>query len=373
MRVLSCNSPYGQGGIGQHFAQLVEESRDANVLHRYFCKEIRSGDEKYGRTIRPPWWEQVLLQYTPLRWSPSWTSYVMNEFFDHRVAGALEGPLTRFLGFSGKSLRSFSRARALGARQLELAVPNSHVENVYRLHQRAAAETGIDDTWLNRAQVRKTLREYETADTIYVHSEYTRTSFLEYGVPEEKLERTILHVDPRFQPPTERPDDDAFRIVYVGRLSAMKGTPLLLKAFQALDISEKMLTLVGSWGTRRMRKFMQPWLEKDSIHLAPGDPLPALHDADVFVHPTYQDGLGYAPMEALACGTPVIVTEDTGMKEYVREGTSGFVVPTGSIEALIERLRYVADHPMSAPSSFLTETSAARDADPRTTSLDREH
>lgn len=372
MRILSCNSPYGQGGIGQHFAQLVEESRDANVLRRYFCKEIRPGDEKYGRALRPPWWEQALLRYTPLRWSPSWTSYVMNELFDLRVAGALDGPLVRFLGFAGKSLRSFSQARALGASRLELAVPNSHVENVYRLHWRAAAETGIADTWLNRAQVRKTTREYEAADTIYVHSEYTRASFVEHGVPEDKLERTILHVDPRFEPPTERPEDDVFRIVYVGRLDATKGIPLLLNAFRKLPVEKKKLTLVGGWSTRRMRRFMQPWLENDNIQLAPGDPLPALHEADVFVHPTYEDGFGYAPMEALACGVPVIVTEDTGMKEYIREGTSGFVVPTGSVEALVDRLQYVADHPMTAPSSFLTDTSAARDADPRATSLDRE-
>jgi hypothetical protein len=52
----------------------------------------------------------------------------------------------------------------------------------------------------------------------------------------------------------------------------------------------------------------------------------------------FEDGFAYAPMEALACKVPVIVTQDTGMKEYVQEGINGYVVPTGDWEAILERL-----------------------------------
>ncbi len=83
------------------------------------------------------------------------------------------------------------------------------------------------------------------------------------------------------------------------------------------------------------------------IHVAPGGPLPALQHADVFVHPTYEDGPGYALMEALACGVPVVVTEDTGMKEYVQEEINGHVVPTGSWKALLERMEHLRRHPLA--------------------------
>jgi glycosyltransferase involved in cell wall biosynthesis len=82
--------------------------------------------------------------------------------------------------------------------------------------------------------------------------------------------------------------------------------------------------------------------------MAPGDPLPALRRADVYVHPTYEDGFAYSPMEALACGVPVIVTEDTGMKEHVVEGVNGYIVPTGNWEALLERMEHVLNHPLAA-------------------------
>jgi len=352
MRIIACNSSYGQGGVGQHFAQLVEESRARGQLARYYAPGLKSGDEK-GCEIGIRRWQDWLVQYTPARFSPSWRSYLYNEFFDRRVANTLDRAAERFMGFVGKSLRSFRRAAELGTGHLELVAANSHVRNLKRLHNWAREQHGIGDSWLNATQMRKTRREYEAADTIYVHSEYTRQSFLDADVPAEKLERTYLQVAPHFHPPDRRPDDGPFRIAYVGRVEATKGIPLLLEAFEALPVPEKQLTLVGGWSTRRMRKYMKDWIADDRIRMAPGDPLPTLHEADVFVHPTYEDGFGYAPMEALACGVPVIATEDTGMKEYIREGENGFVVPTGRIDPIVDRLLHFRTHPAASTSSLL--------------------
>jgi hypothetical protein len=43
MRVIACNSSYGKGGIGQHFAQLVEESRARGRLGRYYAPGLKTG------------------------------------------------------------------------------------------------------------------------------------------------------------------------------------------------------------------------------------------------------------------------------------------------------------------------------------------
>lgn len=352
MRVITCDSDYGQGGIGQHFAQLVEASRERGRLARYYTPAPKAGDEK-GRRIEKKRWHDWVVQYTPVRFSPGWRSFLYNEFFDRQVARALEVPAERFMGFVGKALRSFQRARDLGVEHLELVAANSHVDNLRERHAWAREQHGIGDSWLNAAQARKTRGEYETADTIYVHSDYTRQSFLDAGVPADKLERTYLQVHPRFQPPRHRPDDETFRVAYVGRVEATKGIPLLLEAFAELPTDDKKLTLVGGWSTRRMRKYVESWLPDDRIRVAPGDPLPTLHEADVFVHPTYEDGFGYAPMEALACGVPVVVTEDTGMKEYVRDGENGYVVPTGRVLPIVDRLERLRQHPRATTSSLL--------------------
>ena len=345
-----CGAPHGAGGISQHFGQLVSEARDAGTLARYYATQPQPGDAA-GRRVSISGWRWVW-RYTPVRWSPGWTNHLRGELFDRKVAarlrrGADAGTAgdARLVAFAGQALRSFREAR--GTHRLELVVPNSHVDNLKRLHEQAYRRTGIRDTWLNEAQRRKTLEEYDRADVIHVHSEYVRKTFLREGVPAAKLRRTRLRPAERFRPPAERPDDDVFRVVYVGRVDATKGLPLLMEAFSEIDDPAE-LTIVGGWSTRAMRRYMQRRLERDArIRMAPGDPLPHLHRADVFVHPTFQDGFGYAPAEALACGVPVIVTEDTGMKEHVREGENGFVVPTGRLGALIERLEHLRAHPMT--------------------------
>jgi glycosyltransferase involved in cell wall biosynthesis len=273
---------------------------------------------------------------------------------DRQVAGRLSPPLGSLMGFAGKSLRTFRKAAGLGADCLELVAPNSHVQNVSRLHARAAADSGLADSWLNRAQIRKTLREYALADRIYVHSEYVRQSFLDAGIPAEKLVRTVLHPDPRFVPPQRRPDDDTLRIVYVGRVEMTKGIALLLDVFDRLSVSNAELRIVGGWSTRRVRRRLQSRIAQDlRITVQPGDPLPVLQKADVFVHPSYEDGFGYAPMEALACGVPVVVTEDTGMKEYVSEGVNGWVLPTGDTAAIVDALLHLYRSPLAATTSLL--------------------
>ncbi len=88
-----------------------------------------------------------------------------------------------------------------------------------------------------------------------------------------------------------------------------------------------------------MRRFIERACACDPrISAGHGDPLPHLRDARLCAHPSYNDGFGYAPVEAIACGVPAIVSEDTGMKELIDPGRNGMVVPTGDLSALTEAI-----------------------------------
>lgn len=334
--IVSCNAPYGQGGLGQHLAQIVKSTIDEGYQCQYFCSQPTNTLHKGYRVdlVLPQ-----LLRYTPLRYSPGWINFSSVNSFDRAVARKLPAA-DIFEGFVGQSLSTFKRARQLGYGNLHLQAANSHVDNVTFQHQKALQRFGLEESWLNDAQRRKTLEEYTMADVIFIASEYSRQTMVAAGIPEQKLRRIELKVNPRYQPAVTPKKDDKFRIVYVGSLTVMKGIPVLLEAFSRLPDKNLELTLVGGYATRGMRRYLQHWLAKDlRITLAPGDPLPHLQHANLYVHPTYEDGFAYAPMEALACGLPVVVTEDTGMKEYIQEGVNGYIIPTGSVEALVERIK----------------------------------
>jgi glycosyltransferase involved in cell wall biosynthesis len=341
MKTICCAAGYGEGGLGRHLAELVESARAEGELERYFSHAPRQNDDK-GRMIDRGNLE-IFFRYTPLRFSPAWKTHLTGDRFDRKVAAQLHEPPQTLVCFAGQALHAFRRAAALGCRRLELIAANSHVNTVRRQHDQSSAQWNIEPSWLNEAQLRKMLAEYQMADLIHVASAYAYDSFIREGLPPAKLALTALRPHPRYVPAGQDPRtgvDRGFTVVYVGSITVAKGIPVLLEAFRQLEDPAAQLLLVGGTATRPMRKYMEQQMARDPrVRLATGDPLPHLRRASIYVHPSYDDGFGYAPMEALACGLPAIVTDHTGMKEHIREGINGQVVPTGDVPALVAALR----------------------------------
>ena len=177
------------------------------------------------------------------------------------------------------------------------------------------------------------------AQRIYVASRYTWESFVAEGCPEDRLSLFPFVPDPRFRPGETPPSQETFNIVFTGRLTVDKGVPLLVDAVRRLAHEDLRLELVGGWSSRGMRRFLQEALARDPrISVGPGDPLPHLRGARLYVHPSYEDGFAYAPAEAMACAVPVLVSEDTGMKDLIDPGANGLILGTGDADALAEAL-----------------------------------
>jgi glycosyltransferase involved in cell wall biosynthesis len=349
---ISCGVRYGEGGLGGHLAELIEEHRRAGTLLRYFCTGIKPGDENVGVAARS-WLAPLVCRYTPARFHRGLAQFVTFDWFDRVVAAWYQDTPGVHVGFSGLSYHTFRRARQRGTDRLELVSPTAHLSAVRRLHQRANRAYPLEHDWLHPALLAKGLREYELADRVHVGSEYVRQSFLEAGFREGQMVRVRLSATPRFCSPGTRQSDGVFRLVYVGALSVTKGVPLLLDAFARANLGAATLTLVGQTGSRGMRRFVEGRLATDPrILVRPGDPLPHLRAADIYVHPSYQDGFGYAVAEALGVSVPVIVTEDTGAKELVRPSVNGWVVPTGDLDALVAALENAHRHPLCMPTNL---------------------
>ena len=71
--------------------------------------------------------------------------------------------------------------------------------------------------------------------------------------------------------------------------------------------------------------------------MAPQDPVPVYHRAELLVLPSLHDGFGFVVAEAMACGLPVIVTTSTGAAEWVTPDC-GWIVPPADSDSLIAAL-----------------------------------
>jgi glycosyltransferase involved in cell wall biosynthesis len=272
------------------------------------------------------------------RRSPAWSTWAANVAFDLDATRRLPAA-EHLVAFNGSALLQLRAARGAQMRSVSLMSANSHLRRVVRMHARAHRQYPLERSWAARL-VGRNLAEYALAERIYVSSRHAWESFVEEGVSEGALALFPLTPDPRFVPDAgARGSSSSFDVVYVGGLSVVKGVPLLIDAVRRLACPDLRLVLVGGWGTRGVRRFVQRACAGDPrIVVHPGDPLPHLQRAALCVHPSYEDGFGYAPVEALACGVPALVSESTGMKELIDPGRNGLVLPTGDLEALTQAL-----------------------------------
>jgi len=141
----------------------------------------------------------------------------------------------------------------------------------------------------------------------------------------------------RFHVPLERRSSAKFHVVMVGSLDVRKGVLHLLRAARRVR-SPLRLTLVGGTGNRQMKLALRRESKGIDVVLAPGNPVPAYHSADVSILPSLEDGFGFVVAEAMACGLPTIVTDQSGAAEWVREANAGWVIPAGQDVAIADAL-----------------------------------
>ncbi|MDJ0648921.1 MAG: glycosyltransferase family 4 protein [Xenococcaceae cyanobacterium MO_188.B19] len=131
------------------------------------------------------------------------------------------------------------------------------------------------------------------------------------------------------------------RLLYVGRLAATKGLPILLESIAKLRIShpDLILTVVGDGSDRKFLETMTKELDIEQNVKFVGYQSQTMvrqymQQTDLFVLPSFAEGIPVVLMEALAAGVPVVTTQIAGISELVENGISGYLVPPGDMNSL---------------------------------------
>lgn len=193
-------------------------------------------------------------------------------------------------------------------------------------------------------------------------SEYSRQEIIKhYRIPEHRLAVTYNAVSGEFRPVTDPQRIQQVKrkygigsnyILFVGRLEPRKNIPNLIRAYhllkERLDSPPK-LVIAG------MKDFMFEHLFETTARLklvndvvftgrVDQEDLPVIYSAaDLFVYPAYAEGFGIPPLEAMACGVPVITSNTTSLPEVV--GNAAMMVPPEDITALSQAMAQVLKNP----------------------------
>jgi len=178
-----------------------------------------------------------------------------------------------------------------------------------------------------------------------VPSQYGKRTFTEEGVPAEKIVAIPYGVDLSHFSQQGSPKSGEFQVVFAGQISLRKGIPYLLEAFAKFKHPKKRLLLVGEvWAD------MKPLLSRfdlnnvELVGRVDRSQIQKIYSqSHAMVLPSIDDGFGKVLTEAMACGCPVIASENTGAYGYLNDGVDGFVVPIRDSGAITEKLQFFAD------------------------------
>ena len=181
-------------------------------------------------------------------------------------------------------------------------------------------------------------------------SESTRDDLVARGVPGERVRVIHPGIDAESYAPVaglDRTEPPTF--LYVGRLKRYKGVEVAIRALAearrerpdlTLDIAgtgddgDRLRQIAGALGLGSAVRFLGFVTEERKREL--------FRTAWANLFPSPKEGWGLTVMEAAACGTPSVASDSPGLRDSVRPGETGFLVPHGDAPALAGRMLELA-------------------------------
>lgn len=338
---------------GQALTHTGEQIYERDRLETVYCRGIKSPVLSSDHVNTPiPLGRTIPRAFTGIHRyiADSFNHRIYSEaLFDRFTARRLQNDPAEFHFHYGPGLhRSLAEGRDSGATTI-VRGSTELVEQTITRHEEEIEKFGLDisipDSQRQRAKLRR--QTLEGADRIVAISTFVKESFVEVGIPPERIGVAPLGIDADAYPEGGSEKDDTFRVTYVGSIRLLKGIQYLMQAWHRNNWDEDADASLQICGL--IHSEMEPLIERyatENVSL-PGyvKPRPYYRRASVFVFPSLTDGFGKSALEAMSSAVPVIITENSGIADVVTDGENGFVVPACDPEAIADRLQYLRDNP----------------------------
>lgn len=185
-----------------------------------------------------------------------------------------------------------------------------------------------------------------------------------YGIPTERIGAVTQGIPEMFvnTPPQPMTDERRRRLLYAGQFAFFKAPMILAQAVSTILVARADLTM--TWVCSQAHHsdvlaLLAPEVRSRVTLLGwrPLEELMKVYDEHgVFLFPSFFEGFGKTPLEAMSRGMCVIASETGGMRDFIEDGCTGRLVPVGRADLLVQAALSV----INDPEAFLRISSAAR-------------
>jgi len=310
-----------------------------NRVYSRFHEELNPGMIK---TIFYPEIIRRFMEMFPFR-SKGITTKIYNYLFDWASCKYLEES-DIFLVAITYGFFSGLKAKEMGAKVV-LDMIGAHPNYYIKTLKEEAEKYNIISKVKDENYLKKMIKEFEIADFIMVPSQFVYKTMITEGIPSSKIKIIPYGVNTE-QFKFQAKKDNVFRIIFVGPLRIGKGIQYLLKAYKELNLKNSELLLIGRDSPEMTNILKEYDGNYKYISVVPHKFINDYYsNSSVFVLPSLVEGSALVIYEAMACGIPVIVTENCG--SVVRNGKDGFVIPIRDTQALKEKLLFFYENESS--------------------------
>ncbi|RRB04261.1 glycosyltransferase family 4 protein [Larkinella rosea] len=295
--------------------------------------------------IHTPYMKRGLIGIDYWKWLSEEWEWLDMQVIDKYVAGKINHP-TILIALSGNGLHAGKKAKDHNGYFI-CDRGSSHIRFQDQILREEFSRWGHTFRGIDSRVIEKEEIEYEQSDLITVPSQFVKKTFLDQGIPEEKLAKIPYGARlERFYKVAE-PSTKKFKVLWVGSVGIRKGFMYALQAFQNLKHPNKEFVVIGTVEPEMRQLLAGQNLDKVSfLGLVPNAQLPRIYStAHVFVIPSLEEGLAMVQGEALACGCPVIASVNSGAEDLFEDGKEGFILPIRNPAMITNRLEQFADDP----------------------------
>ena len=190
------------------------------------------------------------------------------------------------------------------------------------------------------------------ADRFIAASQFTANSVIYCGREASEIDVVPYGIDTdKFYISKSEEQHQELKMLFVGHIDYQKGVHYLLEAVKRFPPDVLSLDLYGVYNDSSALYKNGNALNNVHFHgfVTPDQLNKIYNSADVFVFPSTNDGYGFVVLEAMACGCPVLVSNNTGACDLVNEGVCGFKFDSGDIDRIAELIRWCIDNKEKLP------------------------